>query len=221
VSDESVKNGEETILSVGDMPNSAERLSAQSGNPESVVAESVGVIAGQVDHGLGQIHTALISLKEAYESSIQNQLGFALLVVVVGALSAYLLNLFHWRMVERRSKVARLARTLSTLIHELQSESVNYWAQEYRNENDHKMRCSEISIKSNLRLISRYVGLFVSELDKKDRDSYGGNLEDFKCDIFDLVTGDLFESKTRMRSSDKAMKIANKCSDARAIMSSF
>lgn len=143
------------------------------------------------------------------------------LVAVVGALSAYIFNALHWKIVEKNKKISGVTLELRYLINDLESISVEYWTRDYKEEDHQDISVSEISIKSKIRLISRYIKLVTSELKTKNGDQNILKLEEFSLNIFDLVTGDDFESRERKSSKRKAQKILNECSDIRVTILSL
>ena len=144
-----------------------------------------------------------------------------MLVAVVGALSAYLFNVFHWKVVEKKKKISGATNELRDLINDLEKVSVEYWVRDYNEKDKESISVDEVSIKSKVRLISRYIQIVVSEIKNKKASQEIQKLDDFRSDIFDLVTGDEFESKDRKSSKGKAQKILNKCSDIRATILSL
>lgn len=142
-------------------------------------------------------------------------------VAFVGALSAYLFNYFHWVMVSKKQRVSRAGKALSELIEELETLSVEYWLGEYSSERKNAIHAIEISIKSKLRLIQRHIILVVPELKSRKAASRKHKLEEFGYEIYDIVTGDEFESKGRRSSKKKAVSISMKCADMRAAISAL
>lgn len=131
--------------------------------------------------------------------------------VIMGALLGYFFNRFHWSWTDKKKKETDSFTKLSTLISELETLSVEYWTKDH-DENDEK---NEVYIKSKIRLLTKYVRFIDTkhELIKKE-------LDDFLSDLFDLVTGDDFESKNRKASKQKAINISYRCADMNATVSS-
>jgi hypothetical protein len=130
-----------------------------------------------------------------------------IIAVIIGAFLGYFFNRFHWSWIEKKKKETDAFIKLSTLISELETLSVEYWTKD-RDEDDVK---NEVYIKSKIRLLTKYVRL----MDKK-HDVIKTELDNFVSDLYDLVTGDDFESKDRKASKQKAMKISYRCTDVNA-----
>lgn len=154
-------------------------------------------------------------LSTQLESSHGSKVFIPIVSALIGALSAFLFNRFHWTMVERKKKESESLTMLSTLITELETLAVDYWTKDY-NKEDQK---NEVYIKSRIRLLTKYIRLI--NKDKKENKDIKNDLEAFESDIFDLTTGDDFESKNRKASKQKAMSISFRCSDIRALISYF
>ena len=189
--------------------------------PNHDITEAITSLSNNLTESVAQLSSTLSSLHISSDSITFTQLMFACFVAFVGAFSAYLFNLFHWRVLEKKKKISNIGVQLTTLINELESIAVQYWLHDYAKERLQQSSIAEISIISKLRLITRYIGLITPELKKGTTASGKQKLEDFGLDIFDLITGDEFESIDRKASKPKAMKISKKCSDIRAVISSL
>lgn len=142
----------------------------------------------------------------------------ALCLIIVGAFSAYLFNMLHWKIVDRRSRQSNLCGTINSLIQEFEQQSVEYWLKSQSDSMREDIHLYEIGIKSKFILIWRYsqgyknkYGRMVSSRIHRDMDNH---LEE----VFDLATGGDFESAGRVASKSKAYKISKKCSEIRAIL---
>jgi len=189
--------------------------------PDSNISDAVTASGENISDALLQIQTTLNSLIENSSGINSSQVIFAMFIAFIGALSAYLFNFFHWKMVEKKGKISKIAIGLSDLIHDLEEVSVSYWVCDYKEEKQQEIHVAEISIKSKRHLISKYIRIISTELNTIKTASVKQHLEEFNLDIFDLVTGDGFESKTRVASKQKAMEIAKRCSDVKAMISSL
>jgi len=200
-----------------------EGISSSTTNNES--ASMGSNISDSIITASSEISNSVVGLESTLESLLSSSTFTALLqmslVAVIGALSAYIFNALHWKMVERNKKVSSVAIELRAIINDLESISVDYWTKDYIEENRQDIHIAEISIKSKVRLISRYIKLIIAELNIKKADQNAHKLEEFSLNIFDLVTGDEFESRDRKSSKPKAQKILNECSDIRVTILSI
>lgn len=183
--------------------------------PPAEIAKSITSLNNDLSGAIGELSKSLESSLEALQNNSLTQLLFGVLVAIVGAFSAYLFNYFHWKMVEKKRAVSQITGELNALIQGLETNSVKYWVQDYREKDKEEINATEVVIKSNLRLINHYIMDFRLILNI-DKNNLGRQLEDFHVDIFDLITGDDFESTVRKSSKSRAMKISSRCSDIRA-----
>lgn len=193
---------------------------AVSENSNLDLAENITALNENLSASIDQLTTTLSSLLEPAGSFTSTQLIFAIFIAFIGAFSAYLFNLFHWSMVEKKKKISNMGLSLDFLIKDLESIAVDYWVQDFEKKSLKKMHASEISIKSNIRLISKYIVLLIPKLNTKDT-AIKQKFNEFSLEIFDIATGDDFESKNRKASKSKAAKIAFRCSDIRALISTL
>ncbi|WP_287017398.1 hypothetical protein [Cycloclasticus sp.] len=169
-----------------------------------------------ISNSLVQIESLLSRLMPAQEVITLNQSFYGLFVVFVGALSAYLFNYFHWKMVSKKNKLLGLCTAFTILINELERVSVLYWLTPYQRASQREAHTLEIQIKSNRQLISRYIKSISLQLSGKQYDPVKKKLNDFDQEMFDLITGDGFESQSREISKSKAAQISKRCVSIKA-----
>ena len=211
---------EESVEPTNDSLEQVDSIEAQLGNDQDLT-DAVLTTGETVSEAIARLESTLSMLLSASDTITPTEIGFAVFVAFVGALSAYLFNLFHWRTVAKREKLSGVGNALTILIDKLESTAVEYWIRECKEENKEIDRAMEISLKTKTRLVARYVDLFVSG--HKDNATWKDlqKLRSFKGEIFDVVTGEEFESRSRKASKAKALKISNLCSDATALIVSL
>jgi hypothetical protein len=197
-----------------------EVCTAIASSNESVNKE-IALLSENISDAVMRLSETISSLHAPSIGITSEQVYFAVFIAFIGAFSAYLFNLFHWNMVNKKQRKDGISITLSVLVGELESISVTYWLNDYDKECKQKIHATEIAIKSKIRLIVRYIGILSAELNSKKLESKIKELDDFRFDIFELVTGDEFESASRIASKAKAIKISNRCSDVKAMISSL
>lgn len=134
---------------------------------------------------------------------------FPLLSVIIGVVLGFLSNRLHWAYTEKKKKESESFEKISTLISDIETLSVEYWIKNY-NDDDTK---NEVYIKSKIRLLSKYIRNFkTSNIKIKEE------LDRFESEIFDVITGDDFESSKRKASKSKAITISRKCADINAFL---
>ena len=180
---------------------------------EKVSSDIVGAIH-QMSHDLvGAVAVA------SSDASVE-KIGFAIFVAFIGAFSAFLFNFLHWRVTQKRQDMTSLGQNLIDLIDRLETLSVEYWVASYDDSAKDALSVSEVHIKTLLRQINKYEIVLSNGLRGKKYSDVRLKLNEFSSEIYDLVTGDGFESTTREPSKMKAIKIARECSDARVAVSS-
>lgn len=184
-------------------------------------AEENSVLSRDLSESIKQLSTTLSSMQAPPDGELLTKFFFAASVVFVGAFSAYLFNLLHWKMVERKRIESRIYEALVALIEDLESMSIKYWVQDYKVQEKEEIYAVEVALKSKIRLITHLIRDVKLKLKSNKKNSIIHNLDEFHLVIFDLVTGDQFESKTRKASKTRAMKISFRCSDIKAKISSF
>lgn len=209
---DSVKTASSLELNLKDFIVSSD-LDCQS---MSNIAKSVSLLSEDLHAAIEQLTTTLATVITTSDSS-HLSLFIPPTSAIIGACSAYAFNFFHWKMVEKKKKESDICLALISLIGELESLTVDYWTQDYK-EDDQK---AEIYIKSKIRLVVRYINNFSKKNKTNKTIDINAELDKFGLDIFDLITGDDFESKQRKASKQKAMKISYQCSDIKALISSY
>ncbi len=149
----------------------------------------------------------------ALESSLDS-IWAAILISVAGgisaALAAYLFTCFHSRSVRKKENCAHMARNLNEQILILEEKSIYYWLSDF-DKNDETLQTSEaLSIKSILTVLRSLTQAMPAHLIKKENELLN-ELKCFNGDMYDLITGEDFESKDRQSSKNKATKISKKC----------
>lgn len=188
---------------------------------DSKLIDAITSLNVDISEAITLLSTTLSAINTASGGITWLQLLSAIFVAFTGALSAYLFNLFHWRMVEKKQKISRTGGALNSLINELEIIAIDYWVKGYVEENKNEIHVTEISIKSKLFIISKYIKNITSKLNSNEMKSTKQKLENFNSGIFDLVTGDKFESKSRKASKSMALLISKRCSIIKAELSSL
>ncbi|MCO6428078.1 hypothetical protein [Nitrosomonas communis] len=161
------------------------------------------------------LHTSIELLNSTLVSQSENNSFIKpfipIISVIIGVILGFISTRFHWEWTEKEKKKTDSFTKISTLISELETLSVEYWTKDHC-EDDEK---TEIYIKSKIRLLTKYV----KSIDAKQK-TIKQELDNFTSDIFDLVTGDEFESKDRRASKNKAISISYRCTDINAAVAS-
>jgi len=194
-------------------------LSEKTKNLE--ILESFTSIKNDICNSIGDLSKSLEAAITHTDNNSFSNFFFTLIVAIVGAFSAYLFNFFHWKMVEKKKIESQVIQYAESLIKNLEIMAVNYWVENYKEQNEHEINAIEIMIKSTLHSLNQHISNFDFIKNNCGQNSNKQILKDFHSEIYDLITGDDFESKNRKSSKSKAMKISLLCTDVRAKISSL
>lgn len=151
----------------------------------------------------------LVLFSDQLDSNIADTLIVGLIVAVGSAISAYGFNYLHWHQTEKKKNKLSVVSSLSILIREFEDLSLKYWLSDATD--DDPELC--IKIKCRHLLINRYVNQYIQLFSGSE---HAQIVSLFSNLIYDKVTGDDFESRSRVRSISKATSIAKLCSDVAA-----
>jgi hypothetical protein len=214
LTDECSKVSEAEALATSDI---SEAISSGASNISNSIVSSFTEAHVSWNGYSSQISDAIIQSNDKLTSTA---IFFAIFVAILGALSAFLFNYFHWRIVRKTDKLYNVGSELKDLIKDLEDEALRYWVSSYASSRKEDVSISEISIKSMIRQVELQTKTLIELSGEKKLNSKKEKIENFPSEIFDLITGGDFESKSRVPSNVTAMKVAKKCSDARANIAS-
>lgn len=139
---------------------------------------------------------------------------FALLIPVVTGLvvasAAFLYNKLHWYSVRKRESRIKVAESMIDLVTTLDEIAVDYWLKNFSKRFSRESKMCEIKIKAHLNLFNSLVPSLCSEIASGKREENKTMFEGLHSEIYDLITGDDFESTSRKSDRVKADKISNK-----------
>ncbi len=215
-------------------------LSNNSSYIADAIASSHQTIATVISASGSNIHNSILDLNSKTHESLGllsseitgtivqsndklsvTAIAFAVFVALVGALSAFLFNHIHWRVVRKINNSYSTGAELVELIQELELEALKYWVSSYDRNTKEEISISEIKIKSIIRQINTQTMTLIEIINNRKIKAKKDQIYIFPSEIYDLVTGGDFESKSRKSSKRRAMRIAKRCSDARANISSI
>ncbi|HGM5168667.1 TPA: hypothetical protein ACKPZB_005102 [Serratia marcescens] len=204
-------------------------MNQQSNALDIIVMARSGVVNGGATSPFVSLSepSALTSIANAIEVSSENitnaishpastpflstSLFVALLTVACSSTAAFIYNKLHWRAVTARESRIKTAESIIELLIILDEISVDYWVKNYSKRYSRDNTKCEIKIKSCLMLINTLIPSLISKVARRKKDSYKVTLERYHEELFDLITGDDFESTSRKSNLTKAAKISNRC----------
>ncbi len=197
------------------------KLSSILENIDLSITEKLSLLGQSLDEFTDKLSDIVLSLQMAPDGTFEEKLCLGIIVTLVGAFSAYLFNMFHWRMVHKTQQESLVYTALLELIKEIEEIAVDYWLRSYSKGKKADINGDEVRIKSRLRLMSRYVKEISSMSKSRRLESRREKVSEVAVDIFELITGDDFESASRKASRIKATQISYKCADIKATILSL
>lgn len=179
----------------------------QNGSADKV--EFIHVISG-----------GLSSVAQAINNSGNSTLSDGVILALAGALSAFAFNLIQKLLDAKSVRLTKSGDAMLLLIKEFEEIAVRYWVRGHNSLNDdaESNTCDQINIKAMLMTLDKNVNLMLGNLPFKNRDSNKQKLSAFSSDVYDLASGDDFESEMRPPNKGKAFAISKRCSEAKAII---
>lgn len=150
------------------------------------------------------------TLPEATYNS--HELINALIAAIVGAFSAYIFNLLHWKKVHSIEKRKNIIFEIEKLTDGIEKLSVNYWLVDYSPDSAGELKLKEISIKSYLRIIINFCR-FLNE------NNIPSNLDTLTSELYEFCSGGDFESIQRKKCENTATNISITCAEIRLDLS--
>jgi hypothetical protein len=180
------------------------------------VVEVLTELNKNIDNSLSKLTTGLTDTMNSVSGLTTGQVLFSLVIVVVGALSAWLFNYLHWKVVRKTDQKTKVADGLVSLLGELEPVAIKYWLEDFDIQKQSSIEVDEIKLKSILKLFASQVGLLNEIIgERSPQKPLGLVLEQSANKLFDVVTGGDFETHSRKRSKFTASKISNLCAQTK------
>ncbi|CAI1056738.1 Uncharacterised protein [Serratia quinivorans] len=142
---------------------------------------------------------------------VSTSLYIALLTAICSTTAAFIYNKLHWKAVTARESRIKAAESIIELLIVLDEIAVDYWIKNYSKRYSRDNTKCEIKIKSCLMLINTLIPSLVLKINKGEQLFYKNKFEGYHEELFDLITGDDFETTSRKSNLTKAAKISNRC----------
>ncbi|WP_321407002.1 hypothetical protein [Tolumonas auensis] len=146
----------------------------------------------------------------------------------LGAFSAFIFNRLNWSMQNKIANTTKSCEGIIEIIDTLESESLEYWSQRRGYKNDTEFQLKERKLIYGLSLLKKHIDILVNMQTSKPWYKFwkanvlfnqGRVLSDFHSEIYDEITGGLFQSKCRDKDLNKAFNISKKCMEAKSTLS--
>ncbi len=166
------------------------------------------------------ISGGLSSVAQAISNSGNSTLSDGVILALAGAFSAFAFNLIQKLLDAKSVRLTKSGDAILLLIKEFEEITVRYWVRGHNSSNDdtESNAYDQINIKAMLMTLDKNVNLMLENLPLKNKENNKLKLSAFSSDVYDLASGDDFESETRPPNKGKAFAISKKCSEAKAII---
>lgn len=130
---------------------------------------------------------------------------------LVGASAAFFYNKLHWYSVKSREEKIKKIDALIEIVISLEEVAVDYWMKNYAKKLSRDNKKAEIKIKSHLALINTLIKDVIDNEPSRKQDKLRDKFIIPHGELFDLITGDDFESSSRKSNPSKSDQISSKC----------
>lgn len=160
------------------------------------------------------------SVAQAINDSGNSTLSDGAILALAGAFSAFAFNLIQKLLDAKSVRLTKSGDAMLLLIKEFEEITVRYWVRGHDSSNDdaESNTYDQINIKAMLMTLDKNVNLMLENLPFKNKAYNKQKLSAFSSDVYDLASGDDFESAIRPANKGKAFAISKKCSEAKAII---
>lgn len=170
---------------------------------------------------LNTIGENLLKIQSTISSSNWDAVLIACIGAVAGAVAGFVFNWLYSIATRKRDNLSKLVDALHSHICELETVAVAYWLRSYNDSVSVELVAEEIKIKASLRVLRYLSQNFLEHVNKDKNSELEKEINKFSHDIYDVITGDEFETKNLEPSKEKAQKISVECVMIRAKILSF
>ncbi len=218
-------------------------MSQQSNNPMFILGEGSGEFSPSLlfikkdnEEGLSATHAVkdINTIIEVAGSNIvdairhppetpilSSSLITALISTICAATAAFAYNKVHWRSVVKRETKTKLLESISDVVNELRSDAISYWLKGYSKKSAKSLLEEEMRIKASLNIINSTITIYVQQESRWKRKDIEAQLRVFHDELFDIITGDDFESQARKQDKAKVSAISTKCVAFRVLLNTI
>lgn len=172
------------------------------------------------------IETASSDIVRAIENPpkaplVSSSLITALISTTCAATAAFIYNKIHWHSVVKRETRTKLLESISDVVNELRTDAISYWLKGYSKKAAKSLLEEEMRIKSSLSIINSTITIYASKISKRRRKEIEPKLRAFHDELYDIVTGDDFETQVRKQDKGKVSAISTKCVAFRVMLNTI
>ncbi|WP_338570651.1 hypothetical protein VRB37_16860 [Erwinia billingiae] len=145
----------------------------------------------------------------------------ALISTLCAATAAFFYNRLHWYFVNKRERRTKIVEALVEIVGELRVDSVSYWLKGYSRKASKDLLNEEMRIKSSLQIMNSSIDDYIERVPVWGRGKIEVSMKSYHDELYDVITGDDFESQGRKVDKAKAAQISNKCAAFKVYMNSL
>ncbi|HHT3528077.1 hypothetical protein ACVGWG_16560 [Enterobacter asburiae] len=152
---------------------------------------------------------------------VSSSLITALISTVCAATAAFIYNKIHWHSVVKRETKTKLLESISDVVNELRTDAISYWLKGYSKKSAKSLLEEEMRIKASLNIINSTITIYVSQISLLKRKGIESKLRAFHNELYDIITGDDFETQGRKQDKGKVSAISTKCVAFRVLLNTI
>lgn len=152
---------------------------------------------------------------------LSSSLITALISTTCAATAAFIYNKIHWHSVVKREAKTKLLESISDVVNELRTDAISYWLKGYSKKSAKTLLEEEMRIKASLNIINSTITIYISQVSRLKRKETEQKLRAFHNELFDIITGDDFETQTRKQDKSKVSAISTKCVAFRVLLNTI
>ncbi|MCK7178544.1 hypothetical protein [Enterobacter roggenkampii] len=145
----------------------------------------------------------------------------ALISTLCAATAAFIYNKIHWHSVIKRETKTKLLDSISDVVSELRVDAISYWLKGYSKKSAKTLLEEEVRIKASLSIINSTITIYASKIPRRKRKDVEERLRAFHDELFDIITGDDFETQARKQDKGKVSSISTKCVAFRVLLNTI
>lgn len=152
---------------------------------------------------------------------VSSSLITALISTICAATAAFIYNKIHWYSVVKRETRTNLLESISDVVNELRTDAISYWLKGYSRKSAKSLLEEEMRIKASLNIINSTITIYASKISRRKKKDIEPKLRAFHDELFDIITGDDFETQGRKQDKGKVSAISTKCVAFRVMLNTI
>lgn len=152
---------------------------------------------------------------------LSSSLITALISTTCAATAAFIYNKIHWHSVVKRETKTKLLESISDVVNELRTDAISYWLKGYSKKSAKSLLEEEMRIKASLSIINSTITIYISKESWRRKKDVESKLRAFHNELFDIITGDDFETQGRKQDKGKVSAISTKCVSFRVLLNTI